>query len=359
MLLHRHRELCERAVDPLEIAAGLEAHGVTDRTAARFRHRDVFSLAEELYARVPRGGEGDETAGRPRGTGEGAAVTGRSVGTGRPAASHRARWLLAAALPGAVCGLVVLGDAHTSGPLRLALLAVGAVALAGALALSLRRGPLGAPGRTPVGARVWGALLLAYAVFGDGLLDGLIRGGPETLCPPATAPLLGLALAVVPAVACARLFAVRARRRLTGSRGLDDFTARARPLLVAVIALYLAALTGLLVIAGLVPGTRPGALAPAVALGALLFLARLLVVHGFPGPAATALGAACAAEALAAASVLAGRLPGCDLLAAPVRAAVETWGTAAVPALACGATAPALLVHAVAVLSRASAHARP
>ncbi|NED15731.1 hypothetical protein G3I33_30205, partial [Streptomyces sp. SID9124] len=25
-LMHRHRELCERAVDPLEIAAGLEAH---------------------------------------------------------------------------------------------------------------------------------------------------------------------------------------------------------------------------------------------------------------------------------------------------------------------------------------------
>ena len=44
-LMHRHRELCERAVDPLEIAAGLEAHGITDRTAARFRHRDVFSLA--------------------------------------------------------------------------------------------------------------------------------------------------------------------------------------------------------------------------------------------------------------------------------------------------------------------------
>lgn len=44
-LMHSHRELCERAVDPLEIAAGLEAHGVTDRAAARFRHRDVFSLA--------------------------------------------------------------------------------------------------------------------------------------------------------------------------------------------------------------------------------------------------------------------------------------------------------------------------
>ncbi|EFH31053.1 LOW QUALITY PROTEIN: integral membrane protein, partial [Streptomyces pristinaespiralis ATCC 25486] len=55
--MHRHRELCEQAVDPLEIAAGLEAHGVTNRTAARFRHRDVFALAEEMYARVPRGKE--------------------------------------------------------------------------------------------------------------------------------------------------------------------------------------------------------------------------------------------------------------------------------------------------------------
>ncbi|MYV39070.1 hypothetical protein GT030_09335, partial [Streptomyces sp. SID1328] len=53
-LLHQHRDLCERAVDPLEIAAGLESHGFTDRSAARYRHRDVFSLAEELYARVPR-----------------------------------------------------------------------------------------------------------------------------------------------------------------------------------------------------------------------------------------------------------------------------------------------------------------
>ncbi|MCZ0974890.1 hypothetical protein O1L55_33685 [Streptomyces albulus] len=61
-MMHRHRALCERAVDPLEIAAGLEAHGVTDRAAARFRHRDVFSLAEELYARIPRA---DEPVRRP------------------------------------------------------------------------------------------------------------------------------------------------------------------------------------------------------------------------------------------------------------------------------------------------------
>ncbi|WEV30096.1 hypothetical protein OYE22_10165 [Streptomyces sp. 71268] len=65
-LLHQHRELCERAVDPWEIAAGLEARGVGDRSASRYRHRDVFSLAEELYARTPRAGAlADDTAPPP------------------------------------------------------------------------------------------------------------------------------------------------------------------------------------------------------------------------------------------------------------------------------------------------------
>ncbi|MFE3245487.1 hypothetical protein ACFXJ7_35005, partial [Kitasatospora indigofera] len=50
----RHRALCEQAVDPLEIAAGLEEAGLGPGAAARYRHADVFSLAEELYARVPR-----------------------------------------------------------------------------------------------------------------------------------------------------------------------------------------------------------------------------------------------------------------------------------------------------------------
>ncbi|WSB76870.1 hypothetical protein OG533_25395 [Streptomyces sp. NBC_01186] len=62
-LMHQHRELCERAIDPLEIAAGLEARGITDRTAARFKHRDVFSLAEELYARIPRPETGSRVSG--------------------------------------------------------------------------------------------------------------------------------------------------------------------------------------------------------------------------------------------------------------------------------------------------------
>ncbi|MFE0460787.1 hypothetical protein ACFW1A_16215 [Kitasatospora sp. NPDC058965] len=53
-LMAAHRELCERATHPLEIAAALEEAGVAAATAGRYRHADVFALAEELFARVPR-----------------------------------------------------------------------------------------------------------------------------------------------------------------------------------------------------------------------------------------------------------------------------------------------------------------
>lgn len=346
-LMHRHRELCERAVDPLEIAAGLEAHGVTDRTAARFRHRDVFSLAEELYARVPRG---DSAPARP------------APETAAPGAT--AAWALAACAPGAVAALGTAGLALTQGALRGAVGALGALGLAAALLVAVRRGPLRADGRTAPAARLWTLWLLAYAVAGDGLLDQLLTGGPDgawSLGTPGTAapadgawlldtgPLLALALAVAPAAWCARLFAVRARRRLAASRGLADFAAGVRPLLLSTVALPLVLLAGLLALTGFSPG--------ALALGALLLLARLLAVHGLPETAAHGLAAACAAEALSLALVLAARLPGCGFLDAPVRAAADTWGPAAVPALACGAAALVLLAHATTALSRASAHA--
>ncbi|WSF21670.1 hypothetical protein OG566_14550 [Streptomyces sp. NBC_01353] len=331
-LMHRHRELCERAVDPLEIAAGLEAHGVTDRTAARFRHRDVFSLAEELYARVPR-----QNGAPPR------------PATEDGTRSGWAGWTVAALAPGAVAALTVTGLALTEGPVRLAVGAAGVLCLAAALAVAVRRGPLRAAGRTVPAARVWTLWLLAYAVGGDGLLQQVLAGGPDGAWDITPQPLLGLALAVAPAAWCARLFAARARRRLTVSRGLEDFAAGTRPLLLATVALHLAALAGLLALTGFAPG--------ALALGALLLLARLLTVHEFPETAASGLAAACAAEALALASVLAGRVPGCDLLAVPVRALVDTWGPGAVPTLVCGAAALGLLAHATAALSRASAHA--
>ncbi|GAA2515494.1 hypothetical protein [Streptomyces gobitricini] len=340
-LLHRHRELCERAVDPLEIAAGLEAHGVTDRTAARFRHRDVFSLAEELYARVPQGDAATRHGSPPA----------RTRGT---AASWSARALLLALLPGAMGLLTVAGLTVTDGPLRTAVGVAGALGLA--VALTADAGHATDAGRAAPSTRAWTGCLLIYALVGDGLLDQLLAGGPDGPWPLVVTPLLGLALAAAPAAWCARFFAARARRRLAGSRGLADFAAGARPLLLGTVVLYAAVMTALLALVGTVLDEGPPG-GGAVALGVLLFLTRLLTVHGFPGAAVAGLVAACVTQALALASVLAGRLPGWDPLAIPVEAAVVAGGAATVPTLACGAAALALLGYATAVLGRASSHA--
>ncbi|MFE2843783.1 hypothetical protein ACFXKS_09555 [Streptomyces scopuliridis] len=361
-LLHQHRELCARAVDPLEIAAGLEAHGITDRTTARFRHRDVFSLAEELYARAPDTTADGITEPRPR---EARAAEARAPWAGP---SGWGRWTLLALLPGAVCSLTLFGLDHSGGQRRLATGLAGALALAGALSACLRRGPLRAEGRTRPAATVWVYGLLAYLLCGDGLLAALVSGGPDGPWPASPALLVAPAFAVLPAAWCAHLFSAGARRGLAGSRALADFAAVARPLLLTLAGLFAAALTCLYLLAAAVFGeenggahgalapTPGGALAPTVTLGTLLLLARLLTVHGFPGAAATGLAAAFALEVLSCASVLAGRLPGCDALAVPVRAVAEAWGAAAVPALACGAAALGLLAHATVALSRASAH---
>ncbi|WP_405940483.1 hypothetical protein OG338_20535 [Streptomyces sp. NBC_00726] len=345
-LMHRHRELCERAVDPLEIAAGLEAHGVTDRTAARYR--DVFSLAEELFARVP------AVAGEPVAAGPAPA---RDVTT-------RAAWSLRALLPGAAClaTLVALGltDGVLGGDARLALASAGALLALTGLALTLRTGPLSArEGAGSSGAAALGVCwLLGYVLYGDDLLHQVLSGGPEgpwTLTP---APLLGLAVAVAPAAWCAHLFALAAHRRLHGSHALEEFGAGVRPLLFGVVALFACALAALLCLARLGFGTG-GSPAGAAALGMLLLLARLLTVHGFPEPAATGIAAACAMEAAAPALILAGRLPGLHAAARPVDALIEAAGPGAVPVLACGTAAFGLLITAVLALSRASAHAAP
>ncbi|MEV5877656.1 hypothetical protein AB0L75_26220 [Streptomyces sp. NPDC052101] len=350
-LLHRHRELCERAVDPLEIAAGLEAHGVTDRTAARFRHRDVFSLAEELYARVPRGGEQGATT-EPL-----------------PVPRVRADRILLTLLPGALGAATVAGLRLTHGHPRLLVALAGVLAVALATRAPLRRGPLaGLPGthawRTANGTRACTLWLLGYALLGDGLLRAVVTGGPDALptgapdgaWPTATAPVLALTLACAPAAWCAQLLTAGARRRLAGSRGLEDFTAAARPLLFGTFALFLGALTALLLLCGTVLH-EPVAYPQTLALGALLLLARLLTVHHHRHAPAVVLGAAAATEAVAVAAPLAARLPGCAVLATPVRALVNAWGEAAVPALACGVAALALLLHAGRTLTQASAHA--
>ncbi|MFE2942147.1 hypothetical protein ACFXKG_24315 [Streptomyces sp. NPDC059255] len=395
-LLHRHRGLCERAVDPLEIAAGLEAHGITDRTAARFRHRDVFSLAEELYARVPgatghraghrdavghgqqghhghRAGRhvdsladsptdsltgsraGSRTEGRTESRVESRTSTRLGGNTGSRGRAARAGWAGVVLLPGAIASLTLAGLEHSTGQGQLATALAGTLALSGAVSACLRRGPLRAPGRTVPAAGLWTYALLTYLLCGDGLLTALLDGGPHGPWPGTATPLVTLAVAVAPAAWCARLFSVRARRGLTASRDLADFAARARPLLLGVVGLYACVLAVLTPLTNLLHA-EDGALAPTVTLGTLLLLARLLTVHGFPESAATGLATACALEVLACASVLAGRIPGCAALAAPVRELVQAAGPAAVPALACGAAALGLLVHAAVALSRASAH---
>lgn len=346
LLMHRHRQLCERAVDPLEIAAGLEAHGITDRTAARFRHRDVFSLAEELFARVPR--SADAAAAK-------APAPPARAADARAGWPGWAGWALLSLLPGVVCVLTFAGLDRTSGQSELAIALAGAFALSAALSGCLRRGPLGAEGRRAPAAGLWVHWLLGCLFCGDGLLEQLVDGGPHGPWRASVTPLAALAFSVAPASWCAHLFSVHARRRLRGSRGLADFAAGARPLLFMTVALYGCALTGLALLANSVFGDA-GALAPTVALGVLLLLARLLTLHGYSDAAATGLAAACAGEALAGVLVLAGRLPGCDVLAVPVANAVHAWGAGSVPALACAAAALGLFARGAVVLARASAH---
>ena len=352
-LMHRHRELCERAVDPLEIAAGLEAHGVTDRTATRFRHRDVFSLAEEMYARVPRA----DTS---------ASQSDTDVVT---TPKSRAAWAVLALLPGALCAAAVTGVRLTDGRVRLAVAVAGVLAVAFGVRMALRRGPLSTPPgtpawRTPPGTRLWTYWLLAYALLGDGLLRAAADGGPDVLptgaadgpWPTATAPVLALTVACVPAAWCAHHFAVRARRKLATSRGREDFADSVQPLLLGTFALFLCALSALLVLCGAALG-EPAGYAQAVTLGALLLLARLLFVHGFTRAPVLALGAAAVTEATALALDLIGRLPGCGFLATPVETLIGSWGPGSIPALACGAAALTLLFHTTRTLTRASAHA--
>ncbi|GAA0455859.1 hypothetical protein [Streptomyces olivaceiscleroticus] len=383
-LMHRHRELCARAVDPLEIAAGLEAHGVTDRTAARFRHRDVFSLAEELYARVPRADALD--AARPADP--------------APLPSRRVRAVLQA-LPGALAAATVVAVASVQGPapasyVRPALAVVGAACVFLALRLCLRCGPLGGAHRTGRVAALWTCWLAGHVLFGDRLLHLLQSGGPGVptggwsaafealfttapeadgrpphlpgLTPGGTATAVALCCAVVPAAWCARRFAVRGRRRLAASRGLGEFTARMRPLLIGTVLLFLAAVTVLLAAATLLPGTfgaGPGRLlslpalasfAAALALSVLLFLARLLAVHGSPAAAGTGLAAAGVLEAVALATLPAGRLPGLEAVARPVETAAGLLGPAVVPAVACTAAAVGLFAYGLRALTGASAH---
>ncbi|WP_078897274.1 hypothetical protein [Streptomyces rimosus] len=359
-LMHRHRTLCEQAVDPMEIAAGLEAHGVTDRTAARFRHRDVFSLAEELFARIPRAEAPPPDTPAPEPV---------RPGRGLRAAVHL--------LPGALCAATMAAVAAAAGAptpvprawrdapspalAQTVIAAVGTCLVILALRLCVRHGPLRARCPSARAAWLWTCWLAGYALCGDWLLQQLLAGGtdlPSVRPQYAGGAALALTCAVVPAAWCAHWFAARARRGLTDSRCLTAFASRVRPLLLTTVTMQLAALLALsAAVDAVAGGGGAGPVAAASALGLLLFLARLLARHGFPVAAAAGPAVAVALEAAAPASVLAARLPGLAPVGKPVTAAVTLLGPSAVAAVACALPAAGLLLYALRALTGASAHA--
>lgn len=376
-LLHRHRQLCEQAVDPLEIAAALEAHGVTDRGAARFRHRDVFSLAEELYARVPRA----ETAARRSGARTGARGDGEHRTPGpaprRPVAPRRPirtsavpRHVLLPLLPGALCAaaltarhLLQAPAAAPAAPRAVALVTWAALAAWAALPLVATWWVLVRDAR-PRAAVLCAVPLLALVLHGGGLLAELLAVAPAS-ADPALVTALPLACAAAPGVWCSRWFAARARARLSSCRSLTEFAAAVRLLLGTVLVMFTAALLAVQAAAQavlrLLPGSPPpppAAAGATTALGVLLFTAVLLVVHGHARAAGAGIAAACGGQLLALSCAGASRLPGLDALGEPLTGLAEAHGTAAVPAVTWGCAAAGLLVHAVRALTSASAHHR-
>ncbi|MEV6107706.1 hypothetical protein AB0M28_23840 [Streptomyces sp. NPDC051940] len=340
-LMHRHKDLCSRAVDPLEIAAALEAQGVTDRTAASYRHRDVFSLAEELFAR-----------------------THREAPRHRPAPPPRALEPVRDALPAVAACLTALAAVRAAGTAQTVLVVAGAVAVTAALRHALARGPLRAE-PLPVRAVFAVTGLLAYLLYGDWLLDGVLSGaagaddlttGPASTAQAVAGSAAALAAAIPAATAATRWFTAKAANALRASRDLDEFAARIRPLLAATTAMAAAAILTLQLIARGIAGGGTGTTVSATALGVALFLARLLAVHRHARPAATVLAWTAALQATVLPLAVAARLPGLGAVGRPVELLVGAQGPTAVPAVFNSVAAAALLTLAAVSLTRAAAH---
>ena len=269
-LMQRHQELYADAVDPLDLAEVLERSGVGPQTAGRYRHGDVFSLAEELHARVPR-----RAAEPPPAEG---------------AWQRRARPGFTAGAAFAAVALLLWGLRALSLPVPLGA-QVAAFAAVAAPTLG-RRLPL--PERALLALGVGGVLALAQGV------------GP---------PQLALAVGVGAAEWCARWYRHLGTDHVR-ARSSREFRSRMRPVLPAVALVYLTALAGLTAVALALPGAAPHA-APAAhaasagwashgavwaaqgGAGTALLLA-LLLRHGDRTPTALAtLAAACGCVGLA------------------------------------------------------------
>jgi hypothetical protein len=187
----RMSTLCSEAFDPLSIVAGLEAEGHNDRLAQE-QHGlpDLFALAEELYRRVPHGGQAQD---------------GQADGRGPIRLSDSiARPLLRGSLftiP-ALCGLALLPAAGHTGPtLRLGMAAIQIVAWGYGQGIAhAAYARLNADDQPAARHLLRRATL--YALAGEiglfVLLTVITGSSPGLLLPTATA--LGYCLASVPAL---------------------------------------------------------------------------------------------------------------------------------------------------------------
>ena len=321
-LRERHLACCEGAVHPLEIAAELEAAGIGPGTAGHYRHNDVFALAEELHARVPR---------RPA-----------ALPTPAPESPWRRRaapaWLAAVLYPLPVLGLKLAAPAGPGARARPFELA--AVVLIGLVAFATTGRGHGLAAR--IGCALGLAALLGAAVAA-----------------PRADPAMAVALSAAMGAAewCARWFRQIGWGHLDTAHSRAGFRTRMRPVLPVTVGLYLSGLAAISFVA-LIPTRHRaagGAVAQAVAgaggatwaaqgcTGLVLLLVLLLWRCGRQRDALAAL-LCCLSAVGVAAAVTSG--PGGLGAAGPGPALL--WG--------CGATAALLLPYTWAVLLRPESH---
>jgi len=319
-LKERHLQCCEGAVHPLEIAAELEAAGIGPGTAGRYRHADVFSLAEELYARVPR---------RPA-----------ALRTPPPESPWRRRapYACLVAVLFALPSLGLWAFRQSGGPGRgpgVGLAAAAALALVAAATSGREH-----PAAERLGYALGVAALLALVVAGGGL-DAAMAAA--------------LASGLGAAEWCARWFRHIGWGHLDAAHSRAEFRERMRPVLPVAVGLYLSALSAITFaalalasalrravgggVAAAVAGTDGTAWATQECTGLLLLLVLLLWRCGRTRDALAAL--LCCLSAVGTAAALT-RSPG------PGVPAALLWG--------CGSTAALLLPYAWAVLLRPESH---
>ena len=231
-LRERHLACCESAVHPLEIAAELEASGIGPGTAGHYRHNDVFSLAEELYARVPR---------RPAAL---RAAAPESPWRRRAAPSCRAAALYL--LPCLGLWLVRQSAARPGGGSDGWTAATGWTAAAGVVLFGL-------VAAATAGRRTGAAVRTGYAL-GLAALLGVAAATPRA------DPAMAAALAVGMGAAewCARWFRHIGWGHLDTAHSRAGFRVRMRPVLPVAVGLYLSALAAAGFVALLLARRRAG-----------------------------------------------------------------------------------------------------